>query len=464
MSAAEHQSSNSSSQSAKPPLRKPPQRPSLVKPPSRSPEESAQEVIVTVATPEEEAPKTIAKSTPVVEASPPPEETPKPVPALHPISVPSEPMQYRAIGLVRGVYAPEEEQLNRGNLIAEDGTKIDSVLLGRVTSLIKKHIDLAASHLWVVYPRTRQADEERASEATEVETDLHLQIVGVWEPETLGMPGENPGAADEASTAEATDQADEVGVPDTDDGELAAEAEAEAEAEAVVDEPAMLEAEEEASSPPEEVSAPEADAEPETDAELDSEADVAIEEPITDSNNEASITEAISTEITEAISTEAVASESSSESTDAETTDNSQVKAEVAELPSENYFSIRGEILKCDEGSNQILVKILQGAKQPNKTQKAFKLHVTGQISGKTVGYFWELDVERQGKQLVLLEGHTIGIVPPKKRKKSMKKRGPGGPGGRRPSNQGPRRRRGAPQTKEKPRIRPSAPVKSNPL
>ena len=83
-------------------------------------------------------------------------ESPPPDPAAYryqPIAPPSEPMQYRAIGLVRGTYEPSEpDQLNRGNLTTEDGEVIDSVLLGRITSLVKKHIDLTVPHLWVVYP------------------------------------------------------------------------------------------------------------------------------------------------------------------------------------------------------------------------------------------------------------------------------------------------------------------------
>lgn len=94
----------------------------------------------------------------------------------HPIPPPSEPRQYRAIGLVRGKYKPSQEQLTRGNLFSSEEKPLDSVLLGRVISLVKNHLDLEESHLWVVYPRTRQND-----------SDLHVQIVGVWEPETLSQ-------------------------------------------------------------------------------------------------------------------------------------------------------------------------------------------------------------------------------------------------------------------------------------
>ncbi|MGP1387176.1 MAG: hypothetical protein ACTS2F_26695 [Thainema sp.] len=102
-------------------------------------------------------------------------------PRQQPIPPPSEPLQYRAIGLVRGRYEPSEEQFNRGNIIAEGDVKIDAVLLGRVTSLVKKHLDPEQDHLWVVYPRTR-----------EKQNDLHLQIVGVWEPEKLQAKEEEP--------------------------------------------------------------------------------------------------------------------------------------------------------------------------------------------------------------------------------------------------------------------------------
>jgi hypothetical protein len=92
----------------------------------------------------------------------------------HPISPVTEPMQYRAIGVVRGTYRPSDpEQLTRGVIETEDGTAIEAVVLGRVLTLMRRHLDLAEPHLWVVYPRSRDEDQ------------LHLQLVGVWEPSTL---------------------------------------------------------------------------------------------------------------------------------------------------------------------------------------------------------------------------------------------------------------------------------------
>ncbi|MEA5576957.1 hypothetical protein [Anabaena sp. UHCC 0451] len=91
-----------------------------------------------------------------------------------PIPPPSEPMQYRAIGLVRGRYSASSEQFTQGTLITADGVELNAVLLGRIMSLVKNHLDLEKEHLWVVYPRTRQENDS-----------LHIQIVGVWEPENL---------------------------------------------------------------------------------------------------------------------------------------------------------------------------------------------------------------------------------------------------------------------------------------
>jgi hypothetical protein len=107
-------------------------------------------------------------------------------PRQQPISPPSEPMQYRAIGLLRGRYVASEEMFNRGQIITQDDTAIGAVLLGRVTSLVKKHLDMESRHLWVVYPRTNP----------EQNNALNVQIVGVWEPETLGTNDETSDEVD----------------------------------------------------------------------------------------------------------------------------------------------------------------------------------------------------------------------------------------------------------------------------
>ena len=91
-----------------------------------------------------------------------------------PIPPPSHPRQYRAIGLIQAKYQQSAEQMTQGTLLTTDGAEIEAVLLGRIISLIKNHLDLSKEHLWVVYPRTKMQEDR-----------LHAQIVGVWEPETL---------------------------------------------------------------------------------------------------------------------------------------------------------------------------------------------------------------------------------------------------------------------------------------
>ena len=92
----------------------------------------------------------------------------------HPIPPVTEPLQYRAIGIVRGIYKPtDDEQLTRGMLIDADGAEVETVVLGRVLTLMRRHLAMDQPHLWVVYPRCRETEH------------LHLQIAGVWEPSTL---------------------------------------------------------------------------------------------------------------------------------------------------------------------------------------------------------------------------------------------------------------------------------------
>lgn len=116
-----------------------------------------------------------ADSTPSVSNS---EITPEASLAL-PIAAPTHPRQYRAIGLIKGRYEPSEEHLTRGTLHTAQGLSLDAVLLGRMISLVKNHVDLTQEHLWVVYPRTK------IKENPEDEAALHVQMVGIWEPETL---------------------------------------------------------------------------------------------------------------------------------------------------------------------------------------------------------------------------------------------------------------------------------------
>ncbi len=94
----------------------------------------------------------------------------------HPIPPVTEPLQYRAIGIVRGKYIPNDlHHITRGRLVDLNGIELEAVLLGRVLALMRRHIDQDKPHLWVVYPRYREIDH------------LHLQITGIWEPSTLSQ-------------------------------------------------------------------------------------------------------------------------------------------------------------------------------------------------------------------------------------------------------------------------------------
>lgn len=204
-------------------------------------------------------------------------------------------MQYRAIGMLKGKYIASEEQFNRGNIAVDDGTLVDAVLLGRVTSLIKKHIDLETDHVWVVYPRTLYSDDNVPA--------LHVQIVGVWEPETL-----NDRNKTDAESAEDSD-----------------------------DDPRYL--------------------------------------------------------------------------TTAEATEQC------------DHFSIRGEIAKYDEEKEEITVNIVQKSKSENtKPKRPFKLLISGTLTGRTVGYFWDLEVEREEGKLILQTSKPIAVVPPKRKSKTARR------------------------------------------
>ncbi|MFM7754092.1 MAG: hypothetical protein ACKO58_06835 [Cyanobium sp.] len=112
----------------------------------------------------------------------------RPHPIAHPIPPVSEPLQYRAIGVVRGTYVPAEaDQITRGQIHTEDGEQIEAVVLGRLLTLMRRHLDLAQPHLWVAYPRCRE------------QGGLHLQLVGIWEPSTLAS---SPSTADQPAEEE----------------------------------------------------------------------------------------------------------------------------------------------------------------------------------------------------------------------------------------------------------------------
>ena len=92
----------------------------------------------------------------------------------NPIPKVTDPLQYRAIGIVNGKFKPHDtEQLNKGLITDNKGEKIETVILGKALSLFKKHIDLKKSYYWIVYPKNKNTQ------------NLHLQVAGIWDPYQL---------------------------------------------------------------------------------------------------------------------------------------------------------------------------------------------------------------------------------------------------------------------------------------
>ena len=92
----------------------------------------------------------------------------------NPIPTVTNKFQFRAIGIIHGKFTPHDcEQLNRGCLTDGKGEKIETVVLGKALSLLKKYIDLKKSYYWIVYPKNKNTQ------------NLHLQVVGIWDPYQL---------------------------------------------------------------------------------------------------------------------------------------------------------------------------------------------------------------------------------------------------------------------------------------
>ena len=92
----------------------------------------------------------------------------------NPIPKVTNQLQHRAIGIINGKFSPiSSEQLNRGYLIDNNDEKIETVVLGKALSLLKKHIDLNKSYYWIVYPKNKNTQ------------NLHLQVAGIWDPYQL---------------------------------------------------------------------------------------------------------------------------------------------------------------------------------------------------------------------------------------------------------------------------------------
>ena len=97
-----------------------------------------------------------------------------------PIQEVTNKLQFRAIGIVKAIYKPNNvDQLNRGTLTDKDGKVIDTVILGKALSLIRKYINLEENYFWIVYPRNKGTN------------NLHLQVAGIWDPYKLNQVDNN---------------------------------------------------------------------------------------------------------------------------------------------------------------------------------------------------------------------------------------------------------------------------------
>ena len=98
----------------------------------------------------------------------------------NPIQEVTNKLQYRAIGIVKGIYKPNNiDQLNRGTITDKEGKIIETVILGKAISLIKKYINLEKDYFWIVYPRNKNIN------------NLHLQVAGIWDPYQLNQLDKN---------------------------------------------------------------------------------------------------------------------------------------------------------------------------------------------------------------------------------------------------------------------------------
>jgi hypothetical protein len=88
------------------------------------------------------------------------------------IGIPVHPLQYRAIGVIQGIYEPLENTLTKGIMTTVDNANFETVILGKAISAVKNHVDLNEVQNWVVYPHIIPESDR-----------LHLQVVGIFVPE-----------------------------------------------------------------------------------------------------------------------------------------------------------------------------------------------------------------------------------------------------------------------------------------
>ncbi|HEY9849472.1 MAG TPA: hypothetical protein V6D28_08440 [Leptolyngbyaceae cyanobacterium] len=103
-------------------------------------------------------------------------------------------------------------------------------------------------------------------------------------------------------------------------------------------------------------------------------------------------------------------------------------------LQSNNYFSIRGLIIKQDEQQGKLTIRIHRNKIPPGKEKQSqyqpLNLIIDGFLPGKVEGQFWDLDVSREGDILIVDNGTFVADLsppepdPPPSAKKQVKSKG----------------------------------------
>ncbi|MFB2968166.1 hypothetical protein ACE1CD_04285 [Aerosakkonema sp. BLCC-F183] len=77
-----------------------------------------------------------------------------------------------------------------------------------------------------------------------------------------------------------------------------------------------------------------------------------------------------------------------------------------------NYFSIRGQIIKQDEKEGKLIVRICRNkipkGKEKDIQNQPFNLMIDGFLPGNVEGQFWDFDVSREGEILIIENGTFV--------------------------------------------------------
>lgn len=93
----------------------------------------------------------------------------------------------------------------------------------------------------------------------------------------------------------------------------------------------------------------------------------------------------------------------------------------------DGYFSVRGEVIRQSLEENSVLVKVKRADEKLDKARSKFKVRLSGILPDNATGYFWNINVQRQGNELNILDGEAIAPIvrkPPRKPTRSPYKGG----------------------------------------